>query len=193
MNIPGNAGLKDQILALKWVKSNIANFGGDPNCITVFGESAGAALTHYLCITEQTRGIFHRAILMSGSAISCWAHNGQETHAYPLAKLAGYKGEHDEKLVLEYLKKCKATDLVQLEEKVLSTVESQRKLLFSFAPCIEPYDTPDCVIPKSPRELMRTTWSNSIPILAGHTSAEGLLMLPRECCKSYTFFFNVNM
>lgn len=181
MNIPGNAGLKDQVLALKWIKNNIAHFGGDPNCITVFGESAGAASTHYLGITEQTRGLFHRAILMSGTAIASWAHNGQERHAYPLAKLAGFKGEHDEQHVLEYLKKCKATDLAQLEQKVLATVELKRKILFPFAPCVEPYETPDCVIPKNPRELMRTAWSNSIPILAGHTSAEGLVMVPCEC------------
>ncbi|XP_054085635.1 esterase B1 isoform X2 [Zeugodacus cucurbitae] len=178
LDIPGNAGLKDQVLALKWVKNNIANFGGDPNCITVFGESAGAASTHYLSIIEQTKGLFHRAILMSGTAIASWANNGQERHAYPLAKLAGYNGEHDEKHVLEYLKKCKATDLVQLEEKVLSTVELQRHIMFPFAPCIEPYDTPQCVISKSPRELMKTAWSNSMPMLTGHTSAEGLVIQP---------------
>ncbi|XP_054085642.1 esterase B1-like isoform X2 [Zeugodacus cucurbitae] len=190
LDIPVNAGLKDQVLAHKWVNNNIANFGGDPNCITVFGESAGAASTHYLSITEQTKGLFHRAITMSGAAIASWAHNGQERHAYPLAKLAGYNGEHDEKHVLEYLKKCKAADLVQLKEKVLSTVELQRHIMFCFAPCIEPYDTPQCVISKTPRELMKTAWSNSVPMLTGHTSAEGLLMLPRclnelETCRSF--------
>ncbi|XP_036329317.1 esterase B1-like isoform X2 [Rhagoletis pomonella] len=178
LNVPGNAGLKDQVLALRWVKSNIANFGGDTNCITVFGESAGGASTHYMCITEQTKGLFHRAILMSGTAMSEWANSGSERYAYPLAKLAGYKGDDDEKSVLEYLMKYKATDLAILETKVLTIVELKRQVLFAFTPVLEAYETPDCVIPKLPRELMKTAWSNTIPIMAGNTSAEGLLMLP---------------
>ncbi|XP_004518261.1 esterase B1 [Ceratitis capitata] len=178
LNVPGNAGLKDQVLALKWIKSNIANFGGDPNCITVFGESAGGAATHYLSITEQTRGLFHRAILMSGTAIAPWALNDLDGNAYSLAKLAGYSGVNDETKLLEYLKNCNATDLAKLEIQVLTVVEMKRKTLFPFGPCVEPYETPECVFAKSPREQMKTAWSNSIPILSGNTSAEGLLMLP---------------
>lgn len=53
---PGNSGLKDQSLALNWVKNNIIYFGGDPNKITVFGHSAGAACAHYQMISPLSKG-----------------------------------------------------------------------------------------------------------------------------------------
>lgn len=52
----GNFGLKDQILALKWVQQNIENFGGDPDRVTIFGQSAGAASVHYHVLNERTKG-----------------------------------------------------------------------------------------------------------------------------------------
>lgn len=56
---PGNQGLKDQVMALQWVKKNIENFGGDPNNVTLFGESAGAAAVHYLVLSPMTKGEIH--------------------------------------------------------------------------------------------------------------------------------------
>lgn len=78
MQIPGNAGLKDQVIGIKWVKENCGAFGGDPNNITVFGESAGGASTHFLMITERTKGLFQKAITMSGSAFCDWALTPKE-------------------------------------------------------------------------------------------------------------------
>ncbi|XP_026826921.1 uncharacterized protein LOC113562273 [Ooceraea biroi] len=65
--VSGNQGLKDQTAALKWVKENIHVFGGDPENITVFGNSTGAVSVHLLMLSPLSKGLFHKAILQSGT------------------------------------------------------------------------------------------------------------------------------
>jgi len=64
----GNEGLLDQLMALEWVRDNILHFGGDPENVTIFGESAGAMSVGMLLAMPKARGLFHRAILQSGAA-----------------------------------------------------------------------------------------------------------------------------
>lgn len=189
LDIPGNAGLKDQVMALKWVSKNIHFFGGDPNNITVFGESAGGASTHYMMVTEQTRGLFHRAVVMSGSAMNQWANVPQRNWAYRLAKQIGYKGECEDRLVLDYLRKCKPRKILSNIYDLLTIEERHERLQFVFAPTVEPYITKQCVIPKPPIEMLREAWSNNIPLLIGGNSFEGLLMFPEA--RKYPALFDL--
>ncbi|XP_056632863.1 neuroligin-4, Y-linked [Diorhabda sublineata] len=69
-----NYGLMDQIAALHWVQQNVALFGGDPNNVTLAGHGSGAACINFLMISPTVmQGLFHRTILLSGSALSSWA------------------------------------------------------------------------------------------------------------------------
>lgn len=66
----GNYGTMDQVAAIQWVRRNISGFGGDRNCITVFGQSAGGLSTMNLCATPLLNGYFQRAIMQSGGGLS---------------------------------------------------------------------------------------------------------------------------
>lgn len=65
----GNYGIMDQIMALKWIQSNIRRFGGNPDNVTIFGQSAGGASVIALMSSPLTKGLFHRAIAQSGGYI----------------------------------------------------------------------------------------------------------------------------
>ncbi|KAL6437222.1 hypothetical protein ACFW04_005044 [Cataglyphis niger] len=72
LECPGNLGLKDQQQAMRWVQENIVSFGGDPNRVTLFGESAGGASVHYHMINPISQGLFHRGISQSGNFYNPW-------------------------------------------------------------------------------------------------------------------------
>ncbi|XP_034484527.1 esterase B1-like [Drosophila innubila] len=176
LDVPGNAGLKDQVLALKWVKKYISYFNGDANNITLFGESAGGCSTHYMMCTEQTRGLFHKAIPMSGTLHNYWANTTPEDFAYRLAKFHGYEGENFDREVLDYLRGVEPCKLV--DYNLMTPEERRNGSLYAFGPTVEPYQTPDCVAPKSQLEMARDAWSNDLPAMLGGVSFEGLFMYP---------------
>lgn len=66
-DVPGNAGFKDQAMALKWIKKNISKFGGDPSSVTLMGNSAGAYAVTAHMVSPLSQGLFHRVVAMSGS------------------------------------------------------------------------------------------------------------------------------
>ncbi|XP_025833114.1 uncharacterized protein LOC108734580 [Agrilus planipennis] len=69
---PGNLGMKDQVQVLRWVKENIHSFGGDPNCVTIFGYSAGSSSVMLHMLSPMSKGLFHRAIAGSASPLRTW-------------------------------------------------------------------------------------------------------------------------
>lgn len=87
--VSGNYGLLDQIAALEWVRDNIANFGGDPGNVTIFGESAGGQAVLNLMTAPRARGLFHRAISQSPSDTGRWLHHNQSMLEFLPANDAG--------------------------------------------------------------------------------------------------------
>nr|ANS06319.1 CarE [Agasicles hygrophila] len=72
---PGNWGLKDQVLALQWVRDNIQYFGGDPTKVTLWGQSVGGASVGYHLVSNRSQGLFHGAIMESGTSLSSFGFN----------------------------------------------------------------------------------------------------------------------
>lgn len=70
-------GLKDQRLALQWVKAYISNFGGDSNSITLFGQSAGSSSAHMHLLLSESAGLFNRVLMLSGTVLSPWAYSSK--------------------------------------------------------------------------------------------------------------------
>ena len=118
-NIPGtstkgNYGLLDQILALKWVKQHIGDFGGDATKVTIFGESAGAGCASVLMLSPLTKGLFSKVIAQSGSALNYWAvfRNTNTSKAESFASGMGCK---DLKTATECLKKKSIEEILKLQ------------------------------------------------------------------------------
>lgn len=122
--IPGNYGMKDQVMALRWVQENIVKFGGDPDHVTIFGESAGGASTGYHLLSPMSKGLFHKAILQSGTPLCRWAVSApglirKRTEA--VATIAGCHSETSDD-ILHCLKKLPASFLVELHNRFFVSV-----------------------------------------------------------------------
>jgi para-nitrobenzyl esterase len=96
--LTANAGQLDQIAALEWVRDNIATFGGDPGNVTIFGESAGAAAVGTLLAMPQAKGLFHKAILQSGTGRAGDRESGQRVADLVLQELGLDRGHAAEVL-----------------------------------------------------------------------------------------------
>lgn len=122
--IPGNYGMKDQVTALRWVRENVARFGGDPDQVTIFGESAGGASTGYHLLSPLSKGLFHKAILQSGTAMCRWAVTApglirKRTEA--IATIAGCH-DHSSEEILTCLQKLPASYLVKFHNRFFVSI-----------------------------------------------------------------------
>lgn len=156
-------------MALRWIKENIEHFGGNPNNITLFGESAGSASVHYHLLSNLSRHLFHKAILMSGYAFNHWALVNAQTMTDRLATKLGWTGDGS---IIDYLQSVDAKDITSVQLTLLSNEEQRKQIHYPFGPCSEPYISEQCII----SDDYTSDWGNTIPILIGCTSDEGLYL-----------------
>ncbi|XP_014357082.2 juvenile hormone esterase [Papilio machaon] len=114
-DIPGNAGMKDQVAALRWVNENIASFGGDSKNITIFGHSAGGLSVSYHLISPMSKGLFQRAMVMSGSLTCPWGQMFEpRERGLALARKLGCYSEDDKELY-EFFKHQPVENLIGMQ------------------------------------------------------------------------------
>ncbi|KAG8261465.1 hypothetical protein J6590_071440 [Homalodisca vitripennis] len=171
---PGNAGLKDQTLALKWVHDNIDSFGGDPNNVTIFGISAGGASVGYHLISPSSRGLFNKGIMQSGFALNPWAiQENPRSNALRLAKHLGCKSE-DSHEVFQTLRSASSDDILIAADKLPTDEVVMKRFGLTFVPCVET-PGPDAFLTESPENVMKKGDFAKVPIVLGCCVKEGAL------------------
>ncbi|CAG2169935.1 unnamed protein product [Oppiella nova] len=140
----GNFGLMDQVAGLHWIQENIKEFGGDETNVTIIGHGHGAACVNFLMLSPMARGLFHRAIMQSGSALSPWAiASDAVTHSRNLAKALRCPDEPDKNSVMvDCLRQRSIDDIIAVDLRVPTH-------LTAFGPVID-----GIVIPNDPAILM---------------------------------------
>lgn len=175
---PGNAGLKDQVAALRWVKENIGTFGGDPDNVTIFGESVGAASVTYHMVSPMSKGLFHKAIAQSGVFLQDWAIGHEsKARAFRLGKKLG-KDTKDVKELYNFLRDIPPEKLGGANFTTRTSDERYRGLPILFAPVVEKqFNGIEPFLAAQPVDLLLEGKTHNVPFLVGYNSGEGLMML----------------
>ena len=166
--VSGNYGILDHVAALEWVRDNISGFGGNPDNVTIFGESAGGASVYSLLATPLAKGLFHRAI-----SESTWITPTNVTH---LTRHNGFSDSAEERgrqAIAEKLSamgKSAAGDLLGTMRSL--SADDLMSMRFSVSLAEDGW-----VLPKSPAEIFREGSHNVVPLLAGVNDGEGLMFV----------------
>ncbi len=174
--ISGNYGLMDQILALKWIKQNIAAFGGDPDKVTIIGESAGAISVSMLCASPEAKGLFRGAISESGGSF-CPVADSIYLDNHSIRNMKGA-----EAFGLDFMKRMGAKSLKELRKMSPEAWIADEKTtgISGFWPTVD-----GVVITDDQYRLYERGDYNDVNILVGTNSDEGLMFVRPTSLAAY--------
>lgn len=165
---PGNNGFKDQIIALKWVKENIASFGGDPNLVTIIGYSAGGVSVAGHLLSPMSTGLFHRAIGMSALVFGQTPIGNHQFHlAQVQARLVGCPDDTSENII-----KCLKTKSAKELGDSLGGFSEYGDLVQLWTPVIEPDFGQERFLIDHPIKSAMNGNFQKVPIMAGLSQEE---------------------
>ncbi|KAG1653308.1 Acetylcholinesterase [Nymphon striatum] len=173
--VPGNMGLLDQQLALKWVKMNIEKFGGNSRDVTIIGLSAGGASVGYHLLSPKSEDLFKRAAMHSGSPIDTWAFDSKVSTTAKAMQLADLVKCNRSDVILNpgRLKTC----LQEIPANILNDTNIKVKLLqpwtSSFIPTVDGY-----FISQTPYELISQGKFQKTEVIIGTDKNDGASCLP---------------
>ncbi|XP_023954603.2 esterase FE4-like [Bicyclus anynana] len=176
--VPGNAGMKDQVAALKWIQTNIKSFGGDPKKVTLVGESAGAVSCALHAVSPMSRGLFHRIIPMSSGPFNEFNTEFEQTRrAYILGNNLGFKTTNP-KALLQYLQTVPVRQLLNTNVSVIAAENYMHFLVkgYYLVPVVEKKLGQEPFLAESFEVLIKRGLHEADTLL-GHASKEGLFVI----------------
>lgn len=170
-HIDSNLGLRDQVAALRWVQQNIAAFGGDPDNVTIFGQSAGAASVTFLMCVPAAKGLFHRAFAMSPAGFSVYDRRHHAVFADDIIRMLGLDPDD---------RQATGQALKRLDSERLNAVAA--RFFYDIAPDKYPGLLPTSPVidgdflPVHPIEAFRGGHSARVPLVIGTMKREGAML-----------------
>lgn len=165
----GNVGLMDLVVALQWVHDNIGAFGGDPANVTIFGQSGGGGKVSTLLATPSANGLFHKAIVQSGSMLRTMDARYSRRIGEETVRLLGLDAAS-----IDSLARVPYNELLAAGEKAVTNVRQQAEkegdvscFIFGWAPTVD-----GNVLPAQPFDPVAPAQSKDIPVMIGTTLHE---------------------
>lgn len=165
----GNAGFKDQALVLKWVHDHIHFFGGDPNCVTLIGDSAGGMSVQLHLVSPLSQHLFHRAFLMSGGVLPQAPSPPSQPHLF--LKLANLIGCSKNENLFDCVRNADTKSITNSLRKIFDF--GWDNPVYPWLPIVEPKNADEVTfLDEDPIQLLQNGSINGIPIMVSTTKDE---------------------